>query len=178
MSRGARIRPRTALNAAILILLAAALLYTLLQIRTDKQGILRVGDAAPEFTAMTLEGEAVALSDYRGQGVMLNFWASWCGPCVSEMPRMNEAYEDDLPGVAVLAVNVGESRGTAAGFVSDHKLTFPILLDPSGEAADSYGLIGLPRTFLIDKQGRIAQIVPGELASVDQIRELMESVRP
>ncbi|SDC92883.1 Peroxiredoxin [Paenibacillus sp. UNCCL117] len=173
-----RTGPRSYVNIVIVVALAAVLLYTLLQARTGQDGALRTGDQAPEFNAMTLDGGSVSLAEYQGQGVLLNFWASWCGPCVSEMPRMNDAYREGVPGVAMLAVNVGESRGTAAEFAANHGLSFPVLLDPSGEAAGRYGLVGLPRTFLIDGSGRIARIVTGELASAEQVRGLMESVKP
>ncbi|MEK8132622.1 redoxin domain-containing protein [Paenibacillus filicis] len=177
MSGRRKLRLGRASNAAILVVFVAALVYTLLQVRTPRDGAPQAGDQAPNFSAMTLEGESAALSAYRGQGVLLNFWASWCGPCVSEMPRLNEASQQGVPGVTLLAVNVGESRGTAAGFAAEHQLQFPVWLDPSGEAAGRYGLVGLPRTFLIDKQGRIVKIIPGELASTEQVLELMASVR-
>ncbi|GAB7054719.1 MULTISPECIES: redoxin domain-containing protein [unclassified Paenibacillus] len=162
---------------SVIVLIVLALVYALLQNRSESSSSLRIGKMAPDFTATTLDGSAVSLSDYRGKGVLLNFWGSWCEPCVSEMPRMNTAYLSGLSGVVVIAVNVGESRGSAAEFVSKHGLKFPILLDPGGEAAGRYGVVGLPATFLIDGEGRLKKIIPGELPQFEGIMALLKEVQ-
>ncbi|WP_225948508.1 redoxin domain-containing protein [Paenibacillus sp. OAS669] len=133
---------------------------------------------APDIHVTTLDGTAVKLSDYRGKGVLLNFWGSWCGPCVNEMPRLKEAYEQRGSGVDIVAVNVGESKGTILDFVQKHRLPFPIMTDPSGEAASAYRVNGLPATFLISPQGQVKQMVPGELTNTEQIKALLNSVQP
>jgi len=153
----------------------AAVVYTLMQ---PHSGSIRLGELAPDFTVTDLEGREVKLSDYRGKGILLNFWGSWCDPCVSEMPRMSEAYRAKIPGVEILAVNVGETRGTVKQFVLEHNLAFPAFIDPSGEAAESYRVSGLPSTFLIDGDGRIARITAGEMASRDQVEQMMKSLQP
>ena len=167
-------------GAVLLIagLIAAALAYTFYRADSrDTAGAVRTGEAAPDFTVTGLDGRSVSLSDYRGKGVLLNFWASWCGPCTHEMPRMNEAYLEGVPDVEIFAVNVGESRGTANEFASQRNLAFPVLLDPSGEAARKYRVVGLPATFLIDADGKIAGVRPGELTSSSEVKKLLESLR-
>ncbi|MEX2462500.1 MAG: thiol-disulfide oxidoreductase ResA [Paenibacillaceae bacterium] len=159
------------LGAFILV----AVVYTLVQPRNDS---IRSGELAPDFMVTDLEGKEIKLSDYRGKGVLLNFWGSWCAPCLSEMPRMNEAYRAGIPGTEILTVNVGETRGTVEQFVHEHNLVFPVLIDPSGRAAESYRVNGLPSTFLIDGDGRIASIMTGEMVSKDQIEQILKSLQP
>ncbi|MFB7813140.1 peroxiredoxin family protein [Paenibacillus chitinolyticus] len=166
-------------GAVLLIagLIAAALAYTLLHADSKEPAVaVRTGAMAPDFTVTGLDGRSAALSDYRGKGVLLNFWASWCGPCTHEMPRMNEAYLEGIPDVEIVAVNVGESRGTANEFAMRENLAFPVLLDPSGEAARKYRVVGLPATFLIDPDGKIAAIRPGELTSASEVKKLLQSL--
>jgi len=111
--------------------------------------------AAPDFTLTDLEGNTVSLSDYSGQNVFLNFWASWCGPCRDEMPDMELIHKDFEGEVVILAVNVGENAATASGFREDYELTFKILLDEKNEVASLYGVTGIPTSYFIDKEGNI-----------------------
>ncbi|WP_282936298.1 redoxin domain-containing protein [Paenibacillus sp. RC67] len=160
-------------------LMVIALVYTLMTTSFNKSSeSIRVGSTAPEIRVTTLDGSTVKLSDYRGKGVLLNFWGSWCGPCVSEMPRLKEAYESGMNGVEIVAVNVGESKGTIMEFNQKHQLPFPIMTDPTGEAAEAYRVNGLPATFLVNSQGQVKQIFPGELSNTEQIKALLKSVQP
>jgi cytochrome c biogenesis protein CcmG/thiol:disulfide interchange protein DsbE len=112
------------------------------------------GQPAPEFTAVTASGERVALSDYAGRPVILNFWATWCAPCQVEMPALqaaSERYADQ--GVVVLAVNALESRDRVTAFMDELGLTFPAVLDPDGEIVDLYEVRVFPTTIWIDEQG-------------------------
>ncbi|MBP6440576.1 MAG: TlpA family protein disulfide reductase, partial [Caldilineaceae bacterium] len=103
-------------------------------------------ELARDFTLTTLAGEPVTLSDYRGKWVLLNFWATWCPPCVEEMPYLNQlAAERDL---VVLGVNFNEDRERVAQFVAEKGIDFPILLEPDDITLLFYGVRGLPRTFL------------------------------
>jgi peroxiredoxin len=124
----------------------------------------RQGFLAPEFTLNSLGGEPYALSDLRGQVVVVNLWATWCPPCRAEMPALQsayEAYQDE--GMVLLAVNTTDQDSVAAveGFVDEFGLTFPILLDFEGLVSRLYQLQALPSTFFIDRDGVIQKVVIG-----------------
>ncbi|WP_027965033.1 redoxin domain-containing protein [Halalkalibacillus halophilus] len=117
---------------------------------------LDLGSEAPDFELETLEGEIVQLSDYRGQKVMINFWATWCPPCRAEMPDMQSVYEDEE--VEILAVNLSSTeaaRSDVVNFVDDFGLTFPILLDKYEEVANLYEISPVPTSYLVDTNGVI-----------------------
>jgi len=102
---------------------------------------------------MSLKGERIRLGDHQGDVVLINFWATWCGPCRVEMPILqtySQRYEDDL---VILAVNAEESQDTVKGFVTRMGLTFDVLLDPEGEIQRLYQLRGYPTSFFVDKEG-------------------------
>lgn len=108
------------------------------------------------FSLATLDGSTTALSDYRGSWVLLNFWATWCGPCVAEMPSMERLYgqfKDD--GLVIVGVNQQESADEVSAFVAEQGLTFPILLDSNGRVGSRYGVRGIPTTYLLDPTGRV-----------------------
>ncbi len=126
---------------------------------------VEVGEPAPDFTLETPSGELVSLSDYRGQVVVLNFWATWCAPCREEMPEFQALWEEReaVGDLTLLAVNVQESSGSVTDFVDEFALTFPVVLDSEGEVLDEYGLPGLPGTFFIDAAGVLQARVLGPL---------------
>lgn len=112
------------------------------------------GEPAPDFTAETASGDSVALSDYAGQPVILNFWATWCAPCRVEMPALQDASERYAgQGVVVLAVNASEPRDDVQAFMDELGLTFPAVLDPQGEVIDLYEIRVFPTTIWIDAEG-------------------------
>lgn len=118
-------------------------------------------ELARDFTLQTLDGETVSLSDLRGQWVLLNFWATWCAPCVKEMPYLNQlAAEREMQ---VLGVNFNEDEEIARSFVDEHGISFPILMQPDDITLLMYGVRGLPRTFLIAPDGAIAQTIIGQI---------------
>ena len=122
------------------------------------------GFLAPDFNLTTLDGESIKLSDLRGQSVLVNVWATWCLPCRTEMPAMQRLYEDYSPqGFRVLAINntVQDSISDVKDFVTENQLTFPILLDPDGEATRLYQVRALPTSFFIDADGIIQEVVIG-----------------
>lgn len=142
---------------------------------TVPQG-LAVGQRAPDFTLPTLDGQRVSLSDFRGQAVLVNFWATWCGPCRDEMPDFEtvyETYRDE--GFAVLAVNNAEPREKVAPFVADLGVTFTIALDEAGEVNDRlYGraIPGYPTSFLVNGDGVIVAYFPSIVSGADLIAAL------
>lgn len=112
---------------------------------------------APDFIVYDAQGNEVRLSDYFGKPIVLNFWASWCGPCQSEMPDFHEKYLQLGEDIHFLMVNMTDgSRETiesAAAFISENEYTFPVLYDTQSSAALTYGAYSLPTTFFIDAEG-------------------------
>jgi thiol-disulfide isomerase/thioredoxin len=114
------------------------------------------GSEAPDFTVHDLEGNAHKLSDFRGKPVLLNFWASWCGPCQMEMPDFQEKYRELEGEVIFLMINMttgGETVQSAWEFIREKGYTFPVFYDTKGSAANAYSVYSLPTTFFIDAQG-------------------------
>jgi len=109
-----------------------------------------------DFTLQDLSGKSHTLSDYRGKLVFLNFWATWCPPCRSEMPSMQKLYEKaDKKKFVMLAVNAKEDVATVRAFAQKNGYTFPILLDPDYKISGKYQVQAIPLTFLVDQQGNI-----------------------
>lgn len=138
-----------------------------------------VGQAAPDFTLMSSSGEEVRLAALRGSVVMLNFWASWCGPCRMEMPLLDAMYQRyHRAGFMLFGVNVEEDSTDAKKVLQELGLTFPILFDPESTAGRLFGIDAMPTTVLIDKKGQIRYVNRGyksgdENKYRDQIRELI-----
>jgi peroxiredoxin len=125
---------------------------------------------APDFELNDLDGQTVRLSDLRGSVVLLNFWAYWCSPCASEMPFIQQIYEEwQEAGLVLLSIHVGESAEEAADFVEEYGLTFPVLMDTDGAVATQYGAISIPTTFLIDGDGLVQAAKVGAFQSVEEI---------
>lgn len=119
---------------------------------------------APEFSLKNLGGETVKLEQFRGQTIVLNFWATWCPPCIKEMPSM-QRLQQHFSGnqFQVVAISLDkESEQIVQSFASKLNLTFPILLDPEGVAADPYGAKDLPSTFILDQKGQVIAAAKGE----------------
>ena len=125
-----------------------------------------------------MDGERVELDDYKGQGVFLNFWGTFCPPCEDEMPYMEDqyqAYQDE--NVEILAVNVGESELTIDRFVDRHQLNFPILMDENRDVLDQYGVSQLPATYLINEDGEVILEHIGGMTE-ENVQDYMEMVDP
>lgn len=131
------------------------------------------GDIAPDFSLQDTSGESVQLSHFRGRPVVINFWATWCAPCIFEMPELQAAYENSSYEPVVLGVNYEEGPETIDTFMAedlDVSITFPILLDEEGGTANEYGVANLPTTFFVDDQGHVTAVHRGPLT-----REQIES---
>jgi peroxiredoxin len=146
------------------------------------------GRTAPDFAATTLQGDTFDVAAMRGRVVVLNVWATWCRPCVKEMPALQRLWErnrDD--GLVVVGVSVdspallmGDVEGAVRRFVDDLGLTFPIVLDPERRIEAGYPVAGYPMTFVIDREGRIVERVLGprewdEPEMESELRRLLES---
>ncbi|MBN1202255.1 MAG: redoxin domain-containing protein [Anaerolineae bacterium] len=135
---------------------------------------LEIGDLAPDFSTVTDKGEAIALSELRGQVVLLNFWATWCGPCRVEMPAFQAQFEQQGAGdFTILAVNNAESAEDVMRFREELDLTFPLALDQTGTIQTLYGVFSYPSTLLLDQNGVIVARHFGVLTD-DQIDKLVD----
>ena len=167
---------RLIIRTIVLLVLAFAIIFAI--VTRDKVKVLAVGDKAPDFELVDLEGNKHRLSDYRGEGVFLNFWGSWCGPCKTEMPYMENQYKEfEGKGVHILAINLKDTRLKAETFRDQYGLTFPIARDPDESVRQVYNVLPLPTTILINEDGIIKDIITRGM-SEDEIRSLMESIQP
>ena len=137
---------------------------------TDK--VPAPGRPAPDFQLQDLDGQTVSLGEFRGRPVMVNFWATWCGPCRMEMPYIEEVSNDPdwtETGLVILAVNPGESAAIAGQFMEDNGLTFPVLLDIKTEVAKAYNVSAIPTTYFVDKNGIIKDVKIGTFRNKAEI---------
>ncbi|WP_017755629.1 thiol-disulfide oxidoreductase ResA [Calidifontibacillus oryziterrae] len=169
---------RLIVRTIILLILVGALGYTLYSSFFTEKVLVGKGDMAPNFVITDLAGNEIEFDQYRGKGVFLNFWATWCPPCEEEMPYMENQYKTYKDqGVEVLAINVAETKLSVENFVERKGLTFPIVIDETTEIMEAYGVDPLPTTFLIDKDGKIIDIIKGSMS--DQIiQSHMERIKP
>jgi len=136
-----------------------------------------VGMYAPDFTLPGIDGQNVTFSDFRGKAVILNFWLSYCGPCVHEMPYIQRVFDSRSDeGLVVLAINVRESADAVRSFVDSHGLTFPVLLDSEGAVDEVYQPPVFPTTFFVDADGIIGEVKEGRFDSPEEIEEILESL--
>ncbi|GKV65647.1 MULTISPECIES: thiol-disulfide oxidoreductase ResA [Sporosarcina] len=167
---------RLIFRTVLLVIMAAIIVYAITS--KDKVTVLAEGDKAPDFELVDLDGNAHRLSDYKGEGVFLNFWGTWCPPCKKEMPHMEDMYKDfEAKGVNILTVNVGEPKVKIELFRDDMGLSFPMLWDKNKTVMDLYNIKPLPTTFLINPEGKIIKIIKQGMTE-EQIREFLESIQP
>ena len=155
-------------GVVLMALLGFALVQAMDQEKEDKSPGLKIGVKAPDFALKSIEGEEVKLSSLKGEKVILNFWATWCGPCKDEMPAI-EKFHGNHTDVHVIAVNT-DPDADVKGFADGLGLTFPIVLDEEDRTMKSYSVMGIPTTYFIDEKGIIAQKYIGEM-DYDMIEE-------
>ena len=132
-------------------------------------------DTAPDFTLTSLSGESIKLSDYRGEKpVVLDFFTTWCPNCRRDMPKLSRMYDTYKDQVEVIGINLREKEGKVRSFIDSRNISFPIVLDPLGQAARFYGVQYTNYHVLIDIDGNIAGIVPGDI-NESQILSLINS---
>jgi peroxiredoxin len=135
---------------------------------------------APDFTLRTMDGPNMRLQEQRGRVVMVNFWATWCGPCRQEMPQLNRLYEKyRASGFVLLGVNVDDDARKAADLAAKLGVRFPVLLDTDKAVSKRYDLATMPSTVIIDRDGTVRHVHRGYLAGYEdtyerQIRELLK----
>lgn len=170
------------------VLAAVAVLAAIGWTQRDRFGPADVDSRAPNFTARSLDGKPVSLASFRGRVVLLNIWATWCAPCVWEMPALERLYRElRSEGFVVVAVSVDADApaglespaAKVRAFVEERDLSFPVLLDPAGTVQRLYQVVGLPTTVLIDREGRIRSKFLGparwdEMPHAARVRRLLE----
>jgi len=137
-----------------------------------------VGVQAEDFRLTDLEGKSQSLSQYRGKIVLVNFWATWCKPCTTEMPAMQTMY-DKLrdQGFVVLAVNELEDDAKVREHIKQHGHTFPVLMDRDNKVANQFGVFGLPVSVFIDQEGRVQEYIKGGLLTEQKINDVVARIQ-
>lgn len=159
----------------IFLCLVFILVKNLTLLTTSKSSIpLPELDNVPDFTLNTLDGKEVALSNYKGNGMMINFWASWCSPCKKEMPAIENVYNSfKEKGFEVLAINLGEKEERIVNFLEKYPLSYPILLDDDIVSTD-YMVHSLPTSYFVEPDGSLNKIHIGELSEEELYKIVSE----
>lgn len=138
----------------------------------DKSGAsdtpVEVGNAAPDFTAEMTDGSKITLSALKGKAVILNIWATWCGPCCEELPAFQKLYEEYGDKLQVIAVNYAESKKDVDSFVTEKGYTFPFAYDEKAQICGLYPSDGIPYTVVIDKKGNVRKTFMGAASAEKQ----------
>ncbi|MCX6018295.1 MAG: TlpA disulfide reductase family protein [Chloroflexi bacterium] len=132
-------------------------------INMSMSSLLREGKPAPTFTLKTLDGKNnVALADLRGKTLLINFWASWCPPCIEETPDLAAAYKEIAdPNVVFIGIGLQDENANLRKFADDNKIPYLVVEDPDGKVGDAYGVRGMPTTIYVDRDGIVRTIVNG-----------------
>lgn len=171
-------KKRTLIRTVLLLIMISAIGYTIFSSATAEKNVLRVGDQAPEFVLTDLNGNEHRLSEYRGEGLFLNFWGTWCKPCAREMPAINSQYEEFKDqGVNVLAVNIDQSEFEVQSYADRYGMTFPVAIDEAKSVMEAYSVKPLPTTVLINSEGIVTDIITREMTE-EEIAGHMESIKP
>ncbi len=162
----------------VLILLGFVGLLAARLIQTNESE-QRASGAAPPFTFTTFEGETISLADLEGQGVVLNFWASWCDPCRDEAALLETTWRREQGnGIVFLGLDYLDQEPAAKAYLAEFDITYPNGPDLQSAAARRYGIKGVPETFFIDASGNIQEIVIGPIVSEARMDELLDKIRP
>jgi cytochrome c biogenesis protein CcmG/thiol:disulfide interchange protein DsbE len=157
----ARANPSSRIYFVGIAITLAALFYILADTLTER--LVNQGDKASAFNVKTDQGKTISISDFPGKVLVLNFWASWCKPCVDEMPSLNEfSKRMEKEGVTVLGISVDHDEARYRKFLKDANIAFQTYRDEKADIAASYGTYKYPETYIIDKQGKVIEKIIGE----------------
>lgn len=163
----------------VVVLLLALLLggYAIFQTFTSEEsGLVKEGEQMPQFRLASLQGDPVSLEDYKGKPVVVNFWGTFCEPCIREMPsfeRQHQQWKDQ--GVEILAINLSEDTLTVSNYVKKLGVTYTILRDVDRKTEKRYGLRSYPTTFFVNPDGTLSSVFVGEMKE-SQIQEHIEQI--
>lgn len=139
----------------------------------------RAAGEAPPFVFTTFEGEAISLADLRGKGVVLNFWASWCDPCRAEAALLEATWRKEKEnGIVFIGLDYLDQEPAAKAYLAEYAVTYPSGPDLKSQAARRYGIKGVPETFFIDPEGKIAHMVIGPIVNEGQFAQALDKIRP
>lgn len=170
------VRMWQAIFVLILLGFVGLLAARLIQTNESEQ---RASGEAPPFTFTTFEGETISLTDLKGQGVVLNFWASWCDPCRDEAALLEATWRREQGnGIVFLGLDYLDQEPAAKAYLAEFDITYPNGPDLQSAAARRYGIKGVPETFFIDGEGNIQEIVIGPIVSESRMDELLNKIRP
>lgn len=177
-----KIRNRLIFRTTILAVLVAAIVFALVNNFVKDKTIYKVGDEAPNFHLQQVNKynqlEDVKLSDFKGKGVMLNFWATFCEPCKAEMPYMEKLYpEYKEKGIEIIAVSLDATQLVINRFIDTYDLTFPISHDSKKQVTDLYKIGPMPTTYFIDPEGIIVEKVEGAL-TLERLEGYFKQIQP
>ncbi len=162
MARAPALGPARIVGIAAIAAFTVFITWQAKRLETTLDGLsetaVMVNRQAPSFSLPSLSGGQVALANYRGEKVVVSFWASWCGPCRMEMPELRSFYDEYHTANAkfeILAISLDDNRADPAKFAAAEKLPFPILLDLAHRAADAYGANAIPTLYVVNEQGKV-----------------------
>jgi peroxiredoxin len=164
---------------AVLILSSAAQPANLPTLPATGRSALRVDAPAPDFTLSTFDGQTVSLSALRGKRVLLNFWASWCPPCLEETPALIAAYDQlrqSDPDIEFIGIGTNDDPDNLRKFVENNRIPYLIVDDSDSKVSDVYGVLGMPTTVFVDSSGVIRQVWNGAIRQ-SQVVEIMRGLR-
>jgi cytochrome c biogenesis protein CcmG/thiol:disulfide interchange protein DsbE len=165
--------PRAYLVAAAVLPLVLLLIYVFTFGLRSAPSAVRIGDPAPQFALADLDGNPLRLSDYAGRPVILNFWASWCGPCVEEFPLLKQAEQQHAAdGLAVIGIVYQDRSEAARAFMQQQSADWPAVMDPGDSLASRYAIFGPPETFFIGRDGTVVGHQVGQFSRASLDRQI------
>jgi len=165
----------TLLMAGVLVLFLSVLAYAIIH---RKQALVQPGDVAPGFTLQSFDGDQVSLSGLSGKIVVVNFWASWCVPCQQETTWLEQAWQQYAPGgqVVFLGVDYMDTQPAATAFIKQFGMTYLNGPDLESKISHNYGVMAVPETYIIGRDGKLAYAQIGPFASLDQIKSVIDAL--
>jgi len=138
---------------SVAIILLGILIFQI--ISDSKKEEVQIKDNFVKLTMQSIDGKIYNISEYKGKKIILNFFATWCGPCQAEIPNINSFYQENKDKVVVLGIDIGESKDIVENFIKEKSIVYPILMDYKKNVAQEFGIQFIPTSFFLDEQGKI-----------------------